>query len=524
MARMSGRAARDASAPPPSIKSARTAIDGAVSRFVITSGDVLFDFLWPRAPDSREEAGARSAMAVLADLHADRRRCDDVPIVVFVRPGLLFGAMRDLIQRPRAQERLRESLAGWMWELDAQRLYTYAGPSLEMAGDVRDDRRVAKRFFDLWVRSPRETPPVPAVPPAAETEPLPVAARDAVSASGVVEEAKEPRPAERESVTVKVAVRRTLGVVGESPAIREVLFQVRQVAPTGSSVLISGETGTGKELIAHALHQLSPRRGRAMVAVNCAALPAGLVESELFGHEKGAYTGAVSTQAGRFELASGSTLFLDEIGELSGELQAKLLRVLDEGQLERLGSARSIVVDVRLVAATNRDLAEEVRQGRFRKDLYYRLNVFPIRVPPLRERRDDIPLLVGEFAGYFGERLGKVMEAIPDAAMRELQQRPWPGNVRELRNAVERAVILSGAGPWSFPPSEPEPDDADGAPEILTLAELERRHITQVLAHTRGRISGRGGAASLLGVSRTTLQSMLKRLGIARTRDESGPL
>ena len=232
-------------------------------------------------------------------------------------------------------------------------------------------------------------------------------------------------------------------VTGQSPAIKQVLHLVEQVAPTGSSVLVCGETGTGKELVAQAIHRLSPRGSRLMVKVNCAALPSGLVESELFGREKGAFTGALTRQIGRFEVADGSTLFLDEIGELSLEVQAKLLRVLEQGEFERLGSPRTIKVDVRLIAATNRDLADDIRTGRFREDLYYRLNVFPIRVPPLRERAEDIPLLVWAFLEEFSSRMGKKITQVPRATMDALQRRPWPGNVRELRNVLEHAAILT---------------------------------------------------------------------------------
>ena len=232
-------------------------------------------------------------------------------------------------------------------------------------------------------------------------------------------------------------------VTGQSAAIKRILRQVEQVAPTSSSVLICGETGTGKERIAQAIHRLSPRRDHLMVKVNCAALPAGLVESELFGREKGAFTGALTRQVGRFEVAHGSTIFLDEVGELSLDLQAKLLRVLETGEFERLGSPRTIKVDVRLLAATNRDLVEEIKKGRFREDLYYRLNVFPIRVPPLRERAEDIPLLVWTLLEEFSVRMGKKITQVPRTTMEALQRRPWRGNVRELRNVIEHGAIIT---------------------------------------------------------------------------------
>jgi transcriptional regulator with GAF, ATPase, and Fis domain len=290
-----------------------------------------------------------------------------------------------------------------------------------------------------------------------------------------------------------------------------VLAQVEQVATTESTVLLVGETGTGKELIAQRIHELSPRSGRIMVKVNCAALPSTLMESELFGREKGAYTGAVARELGRFEIADGSTLFLDEVGELPLELQSKLLRVLQDGQFERVGSSRTHTVDVRIIAATNQDLAAAVREGRFRRDLYYRLNVFPIRVPPLRERREDIPLLVWSFVEAIGREMGVTIDTITQGAMERLQNHPWPGNVRELRNVVERSMIVSRGRTLDL--ALPEADESVGG-ETLTLDELQRRHIRKVLDLTRGKISGRGGAAEILGLKPTTLRSRMERLGM----------
>jgi transcriptional regulator with GAF, ATPase, and Fis domain len=311
-------------------------------------------------------------------------------------------------------------------------------------------------------------------------------------------------------------------IVGESPALMAVLEQVDQVAPTGTTVLIEGETGTGKELVAQRIHQRSTRSSRPMVKLNCAALPSTLVESELFGHERGAYTGAVSRETGRFEVADGSTLFLDEVSELPLELQSKLLRVLEEGRFERVGSSKTLTTDVRVIAATNRDLRAEVEAGRFRQDLYYRLAVFPITVPPLRDRRRDVPLLVWHVVGELGATMNKAVETIPQADMERLQSYDWPGNVRELRNVVERAMIVCSGPTLQIPPPSGAAADAAGGHEVLPLDEAQRRHILVALEAAGGRIRGAGGAAELLEVKPTTLRSRMQRLGIdpARLRDE----
>jgi formate hydrogenlyase transcriptional activator len=300
-------------------------------------------------------------------------------------------------------------------------------------------------------------------------------------------------------------------VTGQSAAIRKVLRLAEQVAPTDSSVLINGETGTGKELVAQAIHRLSPRARNVMVKVNCAALPSGLVESELFGREKGAYTGALARQVGRFEVADGSTIFLDEVGELPPDVQVKLLRVLQEGEFERLGSPRTVKVDVRLIAATNRDLADDVRKGRFREDLYYRLNVFPIRMPPLRERAEDIPLLVWAFLEDLSARMGKKITQVPRATMDALQRHPWPGNVRELRNVIEHGAIITTGDTLQVSMLG---DAAPVAALPRTLADAERDHILRVLESSHGRIKGPKGAAAALGLNPATLYSRMKRLGI----------
>jgi formate hydrogenlyase transcriptional activator len=309
-------------------------------------------------------------------------------------------------------------------------------------------------------------------------------------------------------------------VVGQSRALRKVLEAVETVAPTDSVVLICGETGTGKELIARAIHDLSGRRERTMVKVNCAAIPTGLLESEFFGHERGAFTGAVTQRVGRFELAHRATLFLDEVGEIPLELQPKLLRVLQEQEFERLGGSRTIRVDARLVAATNCDLRQMVAEKKFRADLFYRLNVFPILLPPLRERAEDIPLLAGYFTQKHALRMNKRVESIPSATIEALCRYPWPGNVRELENFVERAVILTRGSELQAPLAELAPPDAAppaaaAAPaRLLSLAEAERAHIEEILRQTRGVVGGRGGAAEILGLPISTLRGRMKKLGL----------
>ena len=307
-------------------------------------------------------------------------------------------------------------------------------------------------------------------------------------------------------------------IVGESPALKRTLALVAQVAPTGSTVLLLGETGTGKELLARAIHERSPRHGRSMVKVNCAAIPPTLIESELFGHEKGAFTGALATKIGRFELANGGTLFLDEIGDLGLDLQGKLLRVLQEGEFERVGSSQTRKVDVRLVAATHHDLGAAVEAGRFRADLFYRLNVFPIRVPPLRERREDVPLLVWWFIQRRQGRIGRHIDRVPRPAMERLAAYPWPGNVRELENVVERALILSPGSTLqldeAFGGGTPAgPGDAGGA---RSMEAVERAHVEAVLERCGGRVEGPGNAAEILGLKPSTLRSRMKKLGIRR--------
>jgi len=305
-------------------------------------------------------------------------------------------------------------------------------------------------------------------------------------------------------------------LVGKSAALRKVLDQIEIVAPTGSTVLLHGETGTGKELIARAVHNLSPRRDRTFVRLNCAAIPSGLVESELFGHEKGAFTGALMQKRGRFEIADRGTLFLDEIGDISLELQPKLLRALQEHEFERLGSNKTIHVDVRLIAATHRDLSLMIRSNQFREDLFYRLNVFPIEIPPLRERREDIPLLVHYFVSRLSGRMQKRIKSIPTRAMDALTNAAWPGNVRELENFIERAIILTQGDELNAPLTELKKSSVRYASPVSTFQEAERQAIIDALKAASGRISGPGGASERLGLKRTTLQHKMRRLNVTK--------
>ena len=309
------------------------------------------------------------------------------------------------------------------------------------------------------------------------------------------------------------------GIIGQSLAIQKVLELVSIVAPTNATVLLHGETGTGKELVARAIHNLSSRCNRNFVRMNCAAIPSGLLESELFGHEKGAFTGALIQKKGRFELADGGSLFLDEIGDISMELQPKLLRAVQEQEFERLGSARTIQVDVRIIAATHRDLPAMIREEKFREDLFYRLNVFPIEIPPLRERREDVPLLVNYFVSRLSGRMRKQIRSIPRQAMEMLTNRPWKGNVRELANFIERAVILTRGEELELPIAELHPTLEMGIASSSTSSfrQAECAVIIEALRAASGRIAGRGGAAERLGLKRTTLQHKIHRLGIQKT-------
>ncbi|HWC16545.1 MAG TPA: sigma 54-interacting transcriptional regulator, partial [Terriglobales bacterium] len=305
-------------------------------------------------------------------------------------------------------------------------------------------------------------------------------------------------------------------IVGRSPALQQALRKVEVVAPTDSGVLIQGETGTGKELIARAIHNLSARRDKAFIKINCAAIPSGLLESELFGHEKGAFTGAVMRKPGRFELADKGTLFLDEVGDIPLELQSKLLRVLQEREFERLGSTRTQQVDVRVIAATHRDLKQMVEEGTFRSDLYYRLHIFPLVVPPLRDRKEDIPLVVRHYVDRYAKRMNRRIETIPAKSMEVFTKYSWPGNVRELQNFIERAVILSSGSSLRAPLEElKEETSTAGSSSLSTLEEMEREHVLRALRESNWVTGGPNGAAARLGMKRTTLAYRIRKLKIA---------
>jgi formate hydrogenlyase transcriptional activator len=310
--------------------------------------------------------------------------------------------------------------------------------------------------------------------------------------------------------------RRFEQIIGNSLALESVFGEVERVAPTDSTVLIQGETGTGKELIARAIHNISSRCGRPFVKLNCAAIPFDLLESELFGHERGAFTGAIAQKIGRFEAADKGTLFLDEVGDIPLALQPKLLRVLQEQEFERLGSARTHQVDVRLLAATHRNLADMVKRGEFRSDLYYRMNVFPIVLPPLRARSEDIPDLVQHFVEIYSRRMGKQIERVPKETMSALASYGWPGNIRELQNFIERSVILSDGTVLRPPLAELKHSGHADAQGAITLKDAERDHILKILSQTRWVVAGPNGAAALLGVKRSTLYFRMQKLGISR--------
>ena len=387
----------------------------------------------------------------------------------------------------KVEYRLRKKSGEYLWFLArGQAIWNAEGKAIRMSGSIQDISE--RKQAELELRA----------------------------ALSEIKELKEKLEIEREYLQDEIKLEYNYeNIVGQSDGLKYVLYKVEQIAPGDTTVLILGETGTGKELVARAIHGLSPRKGRALVKVNCATLPENLIESELFGHEKGAFTGAHARQLGRFEVADGATLFLDEIGELPLELQPKLLRVIQDGEFERLGSSGTIKVDVRVIAATNRNLEEEVRRGRFREDLWYRLSIFPITVPPLRERTEDIAQLVDFFVTKISKRLGKSIENIPTNVMNALQNYQWPGNIRELENVLERAVINS-SGPKLRLMDELK--NSDNNQELKTtqktLEEVERDHIVRVLEQTNWKVGGNNGAAEILGLNRSTLRARIRKLGI----------
>jgi chemotaxis protein methyltransferase CheR len=385
----------------------------------------------------------------------------------------------------KVEYRLQTKTGEYLWFLArGQAIWNTEGKAVRMSGSIQDitERKQAEHNLQL--------------------------------ALAEIKELKEKLEVERTYLQEEIKLEYNYeNIIGQSDGLNYVLYKVEQIASGDTTVLVLGETGTGKELVARAIHGLSPRKDRVLVKVNCATLPSNLIESELFGHEKGAFTGAHARQLGRFEVASGATLFLDEIGALPLELQSKLLRVIQDGEFERLGSSGTIKVDVRVIAATNRNLEEEVRKGRFREDLWYRLSIFPITVPPLRERKEDIALLVDFFVGKISKRLGKTIESIPTSVMNTLQDYQWPGNIRELENVLERAVINSSA-PKLRLVDELKKSHKALATAPKTLAEIERDHIVRVLEQTNWKVSGKDGAAEILGLNRSTLRARLRKLGI----------
>jgi PAS domain S-box-containing protein len=388
----------------------------------------------------------------------------------------------------KVEYRLRTNSGEYLWFLArGQAMWNSEGEAIRMSGSIQDITERKQAELDL---------------------------RAALSE---IQELKNRLEAERTYLQEEIKSRYNYeNVIGQSNALNYIFYKVEQIAPTDTTVLVLGETGTGKELVARAIHHLSRRKDRALVKVNCATLPANLIESELFGHEKGSFTGAHARQLGRFEVADGATLFLDEIGELPPELQPKLLRVIQDGEFERLGSSGTIKVDVRVIAATNRNLEEEVRRGRFREDLWYRLNIFPITVPPLRERMEDMALLVDFFVAKISKRLGKHIASIPVSVMNALQEYQWPGNVRELENVLERAVINS-SGPKLHLVDELKKPPKDLTTAKKTLNEVERDYIVRVLEQAHWKVSGQNGAAEILGLDRSTLRARMRKLEIRQS-------
>jgi formate hydrogenlyase transcriptional activator len=427
----------------------------------------------------------------------------------------VYNLDRDLrytwMYNPQLPQPVSEQLGKTAYELfdpeEAARITEVRRRVLETGVGARDEMQATfggrKHYFDMTI------------------EPVFDSAGTVIELTGASMDVTELREAKKKLTEEKLYLQQEIDtelgfgdIIGQSKALETVMESVGKVATSNATVLLLGETGTGKELVARAIHWLSQRSNHSFIKLNCAAIPTGLLESELFGHEKGAFTGAVSKKIGRIELADKGTLFLDEIGEIELALQPKLLRVLQDQEFERLGGTHTAKVDFRLIAATNRDLAEAVRECEFRSDLYYRLNVFPVRVPPLRERREDIPLLVKHFVQKCARRMGKSITSIPKETMDALMAWEWPGNVRELENFVERSVILTQGSELAAPLSELGPITTEEITVDETLEATGREHILRALRESRGQIGGLRGAAMRLGLKRTTLQSKLKRLGI----------
>jgi PAS domain S-box-containing protein len=397
-----------------------------------------------------------------------------------------------------------ETIGRKIMHLNARRIYRKSNQTQLILLAIEDvtDREFYKRDLEALVKK--------------RTAELTVAKEKAENALSEIRKLKDQLEAERAYLQEEIKLEYNHeNIIGQSDGLKYVLYKVEQIAGSSTIVLILGETGTGKELVARAIHGLSLRKDRAFVKVNCATLPSNLIESELFGHEKGAFTGSHLRHLGRFEVAHGATIFLDEIGELPLELQPKLLRVIQDGEFERLGSSRTIKVDTRIIAATNRNLEEEVRQGRFRDDLWYRLNIFPITMPPLRDRSDDIPLLVDFYVKKISKRLGKTIEIIPESVMNTLQHYHWPGNVRELENVLERAVINS-SGPKLRLVDELKKPFKDLSISQKTLETVEREHILQVLEQTHWKVGGKNSASEILGLNRSTLRARMRKFDIRK--------
>ncbi len=457
-------------------------------------------------------------------LDETRRRCPDTPFILVTGAisedhaiEIFTRGAKDYVLKTRLQQRLVPAVRRALAEAEEQRARRQAETELRKAHRTLEER-VRIRTLELEAEISARKKIEDALQKAHDklerlVEERTVELRTALSE---IKTMKDQLEAEniyyRQENKMK---HRFEHILGQSNALKYVLYRAEQVAPTNTTVLILGETGTGKELIASAVHDMSPRKERALITVNCAALPGNLIESELFGREKGAFTGADTRQVGRFEIANGSTLCLDEIGELPLELQAKLLRVIQHNEFERLGSSNTIKVDVRIVATTNRNLEEEVRKGRFRQDLYYRLNVFPITVPPLRQRKEDIPLMVQAFMERYSRKLGKQITSIQKETMKALQDYPWPGNVRELESIIERAVILC-PGPVLQLADKLEISASPLLFAVQTLEETERNQILKILSETRWRIEGIDGAATILGLHPSTLRARMHKLAIVR--------